>query len=75
MPLINCELTLDLKWPENFEAERATTFAMTNAKFYVQVVTLATTDNAKLLQNLKSDFKRTINFSRCQSKPSTEAQN
>ena len=74
MPLINCELTLDLKWSENFEAERATTFAMTNAKFYIQVVTLSTKDNAKLLQNLKSDFKRTINFSRFQSKP-TEAQN
>ena len=57
MPLINCEVTLDLKWLENriiCEVEIKTTFAMANPKFYVQVVTLATKDNAKLLQHSKS---------------------
>ena len=29
---------------------QATTFAMTNTKLYVPVVTLSTTDNVKLLQ-------------------------
>ena len=55
MPLINCEVTLDLIWSENCvicEANRAKTFAMTSAKFYVPVVTLSTQDNANLLQQL-----------------------
>ena len=37
------------------------TFAMTDAKVYVPVITLSTQENAKLLQELKSDFKRTFN--------------
>ena len=43
MLLLNCEVTLDLNWSENCaicEEDRATTFAMTNAKLYVPVVTL-----------------------------------
>ena len=42
-------------------ANQVTTFAITDTKFYVLVVTLSTQDNAKLLQQLKSGFKRTIN--------------
>ena len=34
---------------------------MTETKLYVPVVTLSTPDNAKLLQQLKSGFKITIN--------------
>ena len=34
---------------------------MTETKLYVPVVTLSTQDNAKLLQQLKSGFKITIN--------------
>ena len=41
---------------------------MTSAKLYVPVVTLSTQDNAKLLQQLKSGFKRTINWNKYQSK-------
>ena len=62
-PLINCEVTLELKWLENCficEADRTTTFAMTSAKRFVPVVTLSHQDNARLLQQLKSGFKRTI---------------
>ena len=33
-----------------------TTFAITDAKLYVPVVTLSAQDNAKLLQQLKSGF-------------------
>ena len=40
---------------------KATTFVITDTKLYVPVVTLSTQDNAKLLQQLKSGFKRTIN--------------
>ena len=44
-------------------------------KLYVPVVTLSTQDNAKLLQQLKSGFKRTINWNKYQSDPKTYAQN
>ena len=66
IPLINCEVTLDLNWSQNCiicEANKETTFAITSAKLYVPVVTLSTQDNAKLLQ-LKSGFKRTINWNK-----------
>ena len=33
-------------------------------KLYVPVVTLPTQDNAKLLEQLKSSFKRTINWNK-----------
>ena len=39
---------------------KATTFATTDEKVCVLVVNLSTQDNAKLLQQLKSSFKRTI---------------
>ena len=61
MPLINCEVTLHLNWSENYviyEQNRATTFSMTSAKLYVSVVAQ---NSAKLLQQLKSGFERTIN--------------
>ena len=64
MPLINCEVTLDLTWSWNCvicEAGRATTFARTSAKRYVSVVALSTQDNTKSLEQLKSGFIRTIN--------------
>ena len=41
---------------------------------FVSVVTLLTQDNAKLLQQLKSGFKRTINWNQYQSDPKTYAQ-
>ena len=40
---------------------RAITFATIDAKRYVPVVILSTQDNAELLQQLKSQFKRIIN--------------
>ena len=41
---------------------KATTFAITDIELYVPLITLSTQDNAKLLQHLKSSFKRTINL-------------
>ena len=64
MPLINFEVTVGLNRSENCvicEVNRATTFAIASAKLYIPVVTLPTQDNLKLLQQLKSGFKRTIN--------------
>ena len=39
------------------------TFAITDTKLYVPVATLSTQDNGKLLQ-LKSSFKKTINWNK-----------
>ena len=41
---------------------------MTDSKIYVPVVTLSSNDNGKLLQSLKSEFKRTINWNKYRSK-------
>ena len=45
MPLINCEINLILTWPancviSNASPNQATTFAMTDTKLYVPVVSL-----------------------------------
>ena len=80
-PFINYENTLDLNWSENCVivttnvAAPATTFSITDTKLHVPVVTLQTQDNAKLLEQLKSGFKRTINWNRYQPKVSTERPN
>ena len=52
-----------------------TKFKITETKIYVPVVTLSTEDNAKLLQQLKSSFKRTINWNKYESSVKTFAQN
>ena len=44
-------------------------------KRYVRIVNLSTQDNAKLLEQLKPGFKRTIDWNKFQSKVSTERQN
>ena len=56
-------------------ADRDTTFSITNTKLYFPVVTLSTQDNTKLLEQLKSGFKRTINWNKYQSKVSTQRKN
>ena len=61
MSLINCEVNLFLTWSVNCVVSSAaenqpTTFAITNTRLYVPVLTLPTEDNAKLLQQTKSDF-------------------
>ena len=81
MPLINCEVNLILTWSANCViistnvANQNATFAITDTKLYVPVVTLSTQDNAKLLQQLKSDFKRVINWNKYLSNPELLAQN
>ena len=50
-------------------------FKIIETKLYVLVVTLSTQDNAKLLQQLKSGFKRTINWNKYEWSPKTYAQN
>ena len=76
MPLINCEIYLILTWSVNCVVSsapvgQATTFAITDTKLYTPLVTLSTQDNAKLLQQLKSGFKSTINWNKYHSKTET----
>ena len=64
MPLINCEVNLISKWSSTCVITNSTSagiFEITDTKLYVPVVTLSTQDNSKLLQHLKSGFKRVIN--------------
>ena len=81
MPLINCEVNLLLTWSVNCVivyidvADQGSTFTITETKLYVPVVTLWTQDNAKLLTQLKSGFKRTINWNKYLSKPELLVQN
>ena len=72
MPLINCEVKLDLTWSSTCVITNSTgagIFAITDTKLYVPVVTLSTQENTKLLQQLKSGFKRVINWNKYLSKP------
>ena len=74
MPLINCEINFILTCSANcfiIDApgnNHVPIFTMTDSKLYVPVLTLSTQDNAKILQQLKSDFKRAINWNKYQLK-------
>ena len=63
VPLISYEINLIL------------TFDIKNTILYIPIKTLLTQDNGKLLQQLKSGFRRTINWNKYQSKVSMEGQN
>ena len=81
MPLINCEINLILTWNASCVivstnvANQNATFAITDTKLYVPVVTLSTQDNARLLQQVKYGFKRIIYWNKYLSKPELLAQN
>ena len=78
MILINCELGLMLTWSSTCVISTSTggaKFEINDTKLYVPVVTLSTQDNAKLLQQFKSDFKRVFNSNKYLSKPKLLAQN
>ena len=81
MPSINCEVNLILTWSStcvliatNIPNQNAI-FAITDTKLCVPVVTLSTQENTKFLQQLKSSFKRVINWNKYLSKPELLAQN
>ena len=80
MLLVNCEFNLILTWSancviSNSATNQATTFAITDTRLYVPVITLSTHNDAKILQQIKSSFKRTINWNKCQPKVTVHAQN
>ena len=81
MPLIKCEVNLILTWSSTCVITNSTgagTFAITDTNLYVPLVTLSIQDNSaqhKLLQELKSGFKRVIDWNKYLSKPELLAQN
>ena len=78
MPLINCEVTLILTWSPSCVITNSTgegKFKLTDTNLYVPVVTLSTDDNEKLLQQLRSGFKRVINWNKYLSQAALLAQN
>ena len=81
MSLINCKIELILTWSANCViiyadiANQNLTFTRTETNLYVPVATLSTQDNTKFLQQLKSDFKRTVSWNKYLSKPELLPQN
>ena len=69
IPLINCEIVLDITWSKKCVISSAvgkTEFSITDTKLCVPVVTLSTEDNVKLLKQLNLVLKEkliVINFS------------
>ena len=88
MPLISCEVSLELKWNKNcvitsqqlgINLDGGNTAVPTGAilnindcKLYIPVVTLSKDDEIKLLTNLKSGFTREIIWNKYRSQMSTE---
>ena len=91
IPLISCEVSLELKWDKNCvitsleqrdigggnrdNAPTGATLAINDCKLYLPAVTLSKDDEIKLLTNLKSGFKRKIIWNRYRSQMITEAVN
>ena len=81
-PLINCEVELILTWSKNFVlvdmtanplanpaivAPTELSFKITDTNLYVPVVSLPKENDIKLLEKLKSGFKRTIKWNKYRS--------
>ena len=72
IPLINFEVSLILAWSLTCVITSSTgagAFDITDTKLYMPMITLNTQDNSKLLQQLKSGFKRVVNWNKYLSKP------
>ena len=81
MPLINCEISLQLKWSRKCILVAGTaniqnpSFKIKDTKHYVPLVTLSTQENVKFLEQLESGFKRTINWNKYLAKALNQARN
>ena len=91
IPLISCEVSLELKWDKNCivtsleqkdigggnrdNAPTGATLAINDSKLYLPAVTLSKDDEIKLLTNLKSGFNREIIWNKYRSQMTTEAVN
>ena len=91
IPLISCEVSLELKWDKNCvitsleqrdigggnrdNAPTGATLVINYCQLYVPALTLSKDDEIKLLTNLKSGFKREIVWNKYRSQMTTEAVN
>ena len=91
IPLISCEVSLELKWDKNCvitsleqrdigggnrdNAPTGATLTINYCKLYVPAVTLSKDVEIKLLTNLKSGFKREIVWNKYRLQMTTEAVN
>ena len=91
IPLISCEVSLELKWNKtcvitsqqigvnldrgNTVAPTNSTLAINDCKLYIPVVTLSKDDEIKSLTNLKSGFTREIEWNKYRSQMATKAIN
>ena len=91
IPLISCEVSLELKWDKNCaitsleqrdigggnrdNAPTGATLEIKKCELYVPVVTLSKDDEIKLLTNLKSGFKREIIWNKYRLQMTTEIAN
>ena len=88
--MINCEVELILTWSKNcvlsdmtvnaaaspaIVASSGATFKITDTKLYVPVITLPKENDTKLLEQLKSGFKRTIKWKKHRSQMTVQPQN
>ena len=79
--LINCEISLQLKLSKTriLDADTAANqklkFILSDIKPYVRVITLLTEDNLKLLKQLESGLKRTINWNKYLTKTTNQVHN
>ena len=74
MPLINCQIHLELTWSNNcvmsnLDGERK--FQITDTKLYVPIVTLSTKDNTSLRKQQDEGFIRSVYWNEYISKINT----
>ena len=81
MPLINFEISLQLKWTRkciivagNTNIQNPT-FQINDNKLFVPVLNLSTQENIKILKDLESGFKRITNCNKYLAKITNHAQN
>ena len=90
IPLINCEITLVLSWYKKcvlvgrvhrgpptaaINSPTGAKFEITDCKLYVPVVTLSAEIDNKLLEHLKSGFRRSIKWNKYMSQMSNQNKN
>ena len=90
IPLINCEITLILSWYKEcvlvgrafrdppaavINSPTDAKFEITDCKLYVPVVTLSVKNDNKLLEQLKSGFRRSIKWNKYMSQMSNQNKN
>ena len=81
MPLINCKISLELKYNENCvlsthdgNGGNNVTFTMTDAKLYLPIVNLSSKDTSHLSKLLSEEFKRSVFWNKYHTKTNHTAE-